>query len=184
MHTINQQDMKISDEEKQELEELYQYYLNNKNIKKMDDIQMHRGSSCYIHSFRVAKRAVQIATSTKRKYNLKNILVGAILHDYYLYDWRTNKALLKKHGKRHPFVANENAKKDFDISPEISEIILSHMWPLTLKYYPHSREAKLVNYVDDITATKEALTSRRYKKKHHQRYIKLISHLFESEKTK
>ena len=170
--------MKITEQEKLELEELYQYFLNNEKIKKMNDIQLHRGSSCYIHSFRVAKRAIQIALSSNRKYNLKNVLIGAILHDYYLYDWRTNKALLKKHGRRHPFVANENAKKDFDISPEVSEIILSHMWPLNLRYFPYSKEAKLVNYVDDITATKEALTSRRYKKKHHDRHLKLISHLF------
>ena len=59
--------MKISELEKLELEELYQYFLNNENIKKMNDIQLHRGSSCYIHSFRVAKRAIQIALSSFSK---------------------------------------------------------------------------------------------------------------------
>ena len=170
--------MKISEKEKQELEDIYQSFLNDPNILRMKDIRMHRGSSCYIHSFRVAKRAIQIALHRK-KYNLKNVLIASILHDYYLYDWRVNRELLKKHGSRHPIIANENAKRDFDIPEEISEIILSHMWPLTLKYYPHSKEAKLVNYVDDITATKEFLTSVKYKKKHQERYTRMIAHLFD-----
>ena len=170
--------MKLSKEEKEELENIYQSFLHDEKIIKMQDIQMHRGSSCYIHSFRVAKRAVQIALHRKN-YNLKNIIIASILHDYYLYDWRRNKELLKKHGSRHPIIANENAKRDFNIGEEISEIILSHMWPLAPKYFPHSKEAKLVNYVDDITATKEFLTSNRYKQRHHERYLKMISKLFD-----
>ncbi len=167
----------LSEIEKIELEKLYQSFLNNDHILKMKTIPMHRGSNCYIHSFKVAKICIKKAVK-KGGYNLSNLLIAAILHDYYLYDWRKNKSLKKKHGSRHPYVANENAKKDFHISSEVSEIILSHMWPLTPKSFPKSKEAKLVNYVDDLVATKEFLLSSRYKKKHEEEYLREISSLF------
>ena len=168
----------LTEEEKAKLENLYQTFLNDKLIQKMKDIPMHRGSNCYIHSFKVAKLSMKKALK-KEGYNLENLLIASILHDYYLYDWRTNKNLRKKHGSRHPIVANENAKKDFHISSEVSEIILSHMWPLTPKNFPKTKEAKLVNWADDVIATKEFLVSRRHKKKHEKEYLDYISTLFD-----
>ena len=48
--------MKITPEEKKHLEELYQKFLNDEKIKRMMQVPMHRGSNCYLHSFKVAKR--------------------------------------------------------------------------------------------------------------------------------
>ena len=53
------------------------------------------------------------------------------------------------------------------------------MWPLTPHLFPKSKEAKLINYVDDVVATREALTSRRFKKKHLERSLKFIERLFD-----
>ena len=85
----------------------------------------------------------------------------------------------KKHGRRHPLVACENAKRDFDISEKIQSIIKSHMWPLTPRLYPKTREAKMLNYIDDVIATREFMTSTKHKKKHAERYAKMIEHLFD-----
>ena len=171
--------MQISEQEKLELEALYQAYKSNPLILKMKEIPMHRGSNCYIHSFKVAKYAIKRAIKKKKTYNLKNVVLGAILHDYYLYDWRTDKSKRKKHGSQHPFIANNNAKRDFEISNEVSEIITTHMWPLTPKHYPKSKEAKLVDFADDVIATREALTCKKYKKKREQEYLKSIEKLFD-----
>lgn len=168
-------------EEKKELEELYQRFLHDEKILKMQDIQMHRGSSCYIHSFRVAKLCIKKAIR-KKKYsmqNLKDLLTAAILHDYYLYDWRKHHELKKKHGRRHPLIACANAVRDFNISKEVQDIIKSHMWPLTPKLYPKTKEAKLVNRMDNHIATREALTFRIFKRKRHEKYMSMISHLFD-----
>ena len=81
--------MYISESEKAQLEEIYQAFLNDERILKMKEISMHRGSNCYIHSFKVAKLAIKRALR-HRKGNLYTILIGAILHDYYLYDWRVD----------------------------------------------------------------------------------------------
>ncbi len=164
---------------KQELENLYQEFLNNELILKMKDIPMHRGSNCYIHSFKVCKLVVKKALKSKKDYHYKALITASILHDYYLYDWREHKELKKKHGRNHPLVAEENARRDFKISEEVSNIIKEHMWPLTPKQFPKTKEAKLVNYVDDVVASKEFATSKRYKAKRQEQYIKYISKLFE-----
>ena len=169
----------ISVETKQELENLYQSFLNNELVLKMKEIPMHRGSNCYIHSFKVCKLVMKKALKSKKEYRYKSLIIASILHDYYLYDWRKDRKLRKKHGKRHPSIANENAKRDFDIDEEVSNIIKTHMWPLTPKDFPKTKEAKLVNYVDDIIATREFMSGSKYKKKREDRYIKYISTLFD-----
>ena len=168
----------ITQEEKDKLEIIYERFLNNHLIEKMKEISMHRGSNTYIHCFLVAKRSIKKAIKKKKKINFEALLVGAILHDYYLYDWRKDRALLKKHGSKHPFVARDNAIRDFGISSEVCDIIVSHMWPFNFKLYPRTIEAKIVAKSDNVIAFKEFLTSIKYKQKHQDERLKYISKLF------
>ncbi|MBQ7276441.1 MAG: HD domain-containing protein [Bacilli bacterium] len=166
------------EEIKRKLEDIYYSFLNNDLIKKMKDIPMHRGSNCYIHSFLVAKLAIKRALRHNKELNLEAILVSSILHDYYLYNWRENKELLNKHGSKHPKVANENAKRDFDIIKLESDIILSHMWPINFKDFPKTTEARIVALADKNVATIEAFTSKKYKMKRINKTMKRIASLF------
>ena len=174
--------MNITLEEKQRLEDLYQTLLHDEKVQNMKNIPMHRGSNCYYHSFKVAKRARKRALKHRQNLDLNVVLFGAILHDYYLYDWRTDKTKKKHHGSQHPYIAASQAKRDFNISPEVEKIIKSHMWPLNIKEYPNSREAKVLSYADKTVAIEEAITSKRYKKKREQKYINHISFLFDETK--
>ena len=172
--------MLISQEEKQKLEGIYQSFIFNEKILRMKEIPMHRGSNCYEHTFKVVKRAIHHCEISKKKnINPEVVLVGAILHDYYLYDWRVDRSKIKTHAKQHELIAAENAIKDFGISKEIKEVIETHMWPINIKNYPKSREAKIVSINDKLVALCEALTSKRYKNKHREKYLKRISKLFE-----
>ena len=166
-------------QEKTELENLYQGFLHNELVVKMKEIPMHRGSNCYIHSFKVCKLVIKKALKSKKEYHYKSLIIASILHDYYLYDWRSDRSKRKKHGKRHPYIADENAKRDFSIDEEVSSIIKSHMWPINPKEFPKTKEAKLVNYVDDIIATREFFCSKRFKNKREEKYLSYISHLFD-----
>ena len=171
--------MKLTQEEKQKLENIYQVFLNDEKIKRMQSISMHRGSNCYEHSFKVAKFAMKIALrGNKKNLNLEALLIGAILHDYYLYDWRKDRSNKKKHSRKHPYLASENASKDFDISKEIKKIIETHMWPFNFKDFPNTKEARIVSIADKNVALCEALTSIAYKNKHRQKYLDYISTLF------
>lgn len=169
--------MKITEEEKKRLEDIYQAFLHDEKILRMEEISMHRGSNCYEHSFKVAKKAIKKSLNRKGV-NLDVVLLGAILHDYYLYDWRKDRSKLKKHGKNHPEIAIKNAIKDFDISEEVKKVIKSHMWPLNIKDYPKSKEAKIVSISDKLVTIGESLTSIKYKQKKREKYLSYISHLF------
>lgn len=170
--------MKISEEQKRELEEIYQQFLHDEKILKMKEIPMHRGSNCYEHCFKVARLAVKRALRHK-KVSLEVVLLASILHDYYLYDWRKNRELLKHHGKLHPGIAAENAERDFGISPVIQKAIRSHMWPINFKDFPKTKEARILSLADKAVCTREALTSIKHKQKRREHYLKQISKLFD-----
>ena len=169
--------MNILEEQKQRLESLYQSFLNDEKILRMKDISMHRGSNCYEHSFKVAKKAIKKSLN-KKNINLEVVLLGAILHDYYLYDWRNDRSKLKKHGKNHPDIAIKNAVNDFNISEEVKKVIKTHMWPINIKDYPNTKEAKIVSISDKAVTIVESFTSKKYKQKKREKYLSHISHLF------
>ena len=168
--------MIISEEEKKRLEDIYQSFLNDEKIKRMQEIPMHFGSNCYVHSFKVAKLSIKKALK-KKSANLENILVGAILHDYYLYDWRKDKEKKKNHGK-HPFVAVENATRDFHINEEVKRIIACHMYPMNKEYKPTTIEEKIVAKCDTKVATIEFLSSSKHKRRVYQKTLIFISTLW------
>ena len=170
--------MKISDEQRKELEAIYQSFLKDERILKMKDIQMHRGSNCYIHSFKVAKLAIKRALH-HNKGDLNTILLGAILHDYYLYDWRVDRSKMKKHLSTHPYVASVNAERDFGIHEPIKKVIQTHMWPVNIKDFPNSKEARIISNADKAIYLKEIVCSRHYKKKREQKYLRQIATLFD-----
>lgn len=169
--------MKLSEEQKQELEKIYQEFLNDPRILRMKEIPMHRGSNCYEHSFKVAKLAVRLAIKHKRL-DVKSVLIAAILHDYYLYDWRKDRSKRKWHGHRHPHLAAQKAVEDFGVSDLVRKAISSHMWPINILEFPCSVEARILSFSDKIIATREAMTSKKHKAKRRQSYLEDISHLF------
>lgn len=169
--------MKISDQEKRELEETYQSFLHDEKILRMKDISMHRGSNCYIHSFKVAQVAIRRALR-HRKGNLYAILVGSILHDYYLYDWHVDRSKMRSHLSSHPYVAAENAERDFGIHEPIKRAITSHMWPVNFSDFPKTKEARIISLADKFIYAKEILCSKRYKAKREEKYLRQINTLF------
>ena len=169
--------MKISDEEKRELEEIYQAFLHDEKILRMKEISMHRGSNCYIHSFKVAQVAVKRALR-HHKGDLKTILLGSILHDYYLYDWRNDHSKKDHHLSAHPYIAAENAARDFGIHEPIKRVIESHMWPVNFSEFPTSKEARIISLADKHIYVKEIFCSKKYKAKREEKYLRQIRTLF------
>jgi len=169
--------MKISEERKKELEDIYQSLLKDEKIRKMKEISMHRGSNCFIHSFKVAKLAIKRALRHKIG-DLYIILVGSILHDYYLYDWRNERDKMKQHLASHPYIAARNALRDFHISEKIKKVIETHMWPVNFRDFPKSKEARIIANADKAIYIKEMFCSKKHKKKKEEVYLLQISKLF------
>ena len=170
--------MKLTNERKQKLEEIYHRYLNDEKVLKMKDVPAHRGSNTYLHTFKLVKEVMRKAIKSKKDLDLENLLIATIFHDYYLYDWRKVKDRPHPHGKYHPHIAVENAKRDFDISDTAAEMMETHMWPFNLFHLPKGKEARLLCNVDTWVALKECLTSRNYKKKTEAKLLSELQSLF------
>ena len=75
---------------------------------------------------------------------------GALLHDFYMYDWHEKK-LSELHGFRHPRAAIKEAIKDYKLTDKEKEMIKHHMFPFTYDM-PKSKEAKILCIADKICA--------------------------------
>jgi len=170
--------MLLDDKRKKTLENTYQYFLNQEKVLKMKEIPTHVGSNCYIHTFKVTKLVMKRAIKSRKDLDLENLLIACIFHDYYLYNWRTTKDRPHPHGKHHPFIASDNARRDFNISEESQGMIKTHMWPFNFFNPPKSKEARLLCNVDTWVALIEDLIPRNIKNKNEQKYLDKISHLF------
>lgn len=146
----------ITQKEYDEFKEIVKNIVNNESFKKMKEIKQHRFTNCYNHSINVATRCFIYAKRKNMKIDLPSLVKGAMLHDFYLYDWRENKKKYKNHSYSHPKVALKNAIEQFGYLNEIEkDIILSHMWPLTFFKFPKYKESYLVCFSDKICALKE-----------------------------
>ena len=103
--------MNLTLERKESLEKTYQYYLHHEALLKMKEIPAHIGSNVYVHTFKVVKQVMKRAIKSRKELDLENLLLAAIFHDYYLYNWRTTKDRPHPHGKYHPTIAADNAKR-------------------------------------------------------------------------
>ena len=124
------------------------------------DFIQHGNVSVYEHCLAVCVCSIKIARMLRIRYDLRALIRGALLHDYFLYDWHVNDDPNRKlHGFFHPSVALENALKDYELSKKEQDIIKHHMFPLTI-IPPMCREAWLVCLADKICAGKETLLRR------------------------
>ncbi|MCR4739770.1 MAG: HD domain-containing protein [Lachnospiraceae bacterium] len=130
----------------------------DENIKRMREYFSHGTISTYKHCLRVAKKSYEIAEKTGIRLSTKEMLRGAMLHDYFLYDWHFKGD--KLHGYNHPHIALKNAAEDFDLTEIEKNIIESHMWPLTLLSIPKCREAVIVCIADKLCSMEETFRMR------------------------
>jgi uncharacterized protein len=144
--------------EEQEFYNIIEDLLNNTTVQQMRRFNQHAGVSCYEHCMQVAYYTYLIC----KKLNLDYISAtrGAMLHDLFLYDWHTHKREDKKwssfHAFKHPKVALQNASSIFQLNAIEQDVILNHMWPVTIKV-PHYKETVIVTFADKLSATQETI---------------------------
>ena len=137
-----------------EFQKAAQPWLHNDKIAQMRDLEHHRGTTIYDHVCNVAHKSYLIAKHCPFRVNTDSVLTIAFLHDYFLYDRKVPKCRLY-HSHRHPVIAAENAKRDFDIGKKEYLGILTHMWPQVPWLFPRSREAWIVCLADKMCAVQE-----------------------------
>jgi len=117
----------------------------------------HGNVSSYDHSVSVAYISAWIAQRFHIDVDMRSLVRGALLHDYYLYDWHVPDPGHKWHGFVHARKALENAARDFNLNATERDIIEKHMFPLTMGP-PRCRESIVVCCADKICAMFEFLS--------------------------
>ena len=121
-------------------------------VRSMKDYIQHGTCTVFAHSVYVSYLSFTICK--KKGLDYKSAARGALLHDFFLYDWHTNDPNRGLHGIAHPGIALKNATAHFDLNELEREIIGKHMWPLTI-IPPKHRESFIVLAVDKYCALKE-----------------------------
>lgn len=141
-------------------------YLSNERVQEMKRFVQHGSVSTYEHCLSVARLSYRIDRALGQRCDPKVLLVGALLHDFYLYDWHDDDGGTHRlHGFRHAKTACLNARQCFDIDEKTGRVIESHMWPLNPERVPPFREAWIVCVADKCVSLHETLFGRRPKKR-------------------
>ena len=119
-----------------------------------DSYVQHGDTTVYDHSYKVALMSCKIADYFGFEVDYIKLIKGALLHDYFLYDWHDVKNGRWIHGFVHPRIALNNAKEDFEISEIEENIILRHMFPL-VPIPPNCVESWIVCIADKLSASAE-----------------------------
>ncbi len=148
----------------QEFKEIIKDITENSSVVSLKEHVQHMKGSRYKHCYEVAFYTYVIT----KKLGLDYISAtrGAMLHDFYFYDWRNKGVEGQKrfHAYRHPRIALNNATENFDLNDLEKDIILKHMWPLTIRL-PRFSESYIVTFVDKYCAMKEFFKFLKYKKR-------------------
>lgn len=123
----------------------------------------HGTMSVHAHVISVAHASLAMAGRLERlgvRIDRASLIRGALLHDYFLYDWHDPDPSHRLHGFTHPFAALARAEEDFDDLTERERNIISrHMFPL-VPIPPTCREAWLVCLADKACALHETIAGR------------------------
>ena len=135
---------------------------NYKEICKLQSLYFQHGTTTVLkHCRNVAYYSLLIAKKLDERFNISfnynNLIIGAFLHDLFLYDWHEKDKSHRMHGFTHAKTALNNAKRDFKINKTEEDMIYSHMFPLNLFRFPKTKEGKILCLADKICAVYETM---------------------------
>lgn len=144
-----------------ENQKIYQKLLVNPKIQLMKQYKQHGSTTTYEHSVHVCKVSYKIGKflhlNTKQ---MKNLIVGSLLHDFYLYDWHDGR--IRKdgiHAWTHPIKALNNAERYFKLNEIQKNMIRCHMFPLCLFHPPKYIESWIIIITDKYCSLVEYLNT-------------------------
>ena len=140
--------------------------INQEKVQEMKQYRQHHKINCFEHCLFVSYNTYLIC----KKHHLDYISAAraGMLHDLFLYDWRKRENGRKGlHAFTHGRTAYEQASTFLKLNDKEKDMIIKHMWPVTIKFqkYPesyivtltdkYSTIAESLHYYTDILHTKK-----------------------------
>ena len=142
------------------VEALVRFYgadvLSSFRIQSQQLICQHGTVSVFDHSFAVACLGLYLVLILGLRVDRRALVRGALLHDFFLYDWHVRDPGHRLHGFTHPRRALTNAKQEFSLNSVEQEVIARHMFPLTPRP-PRCAESAVVCAADKLCALCETV---------------------------
>lgn len=123
--------------------------LRSQGMCLSQSFRQHGDVSVALHCFFAAVVCVRLARALALRVDTRALVRGALLHDYFLYDWHDPDPSHRLHGFRHAGFALRNAGRDFSLGPIERNMIASHMFPMNL-VLPRFRESLLLCLADKV----------------------------------
>ena len=123
-------------------------------VSRMKGYIQHGDTTCMEHCVNVSYLSYLFCRD--HGLNARCAARAGLLHDLFLYDWHFHRRQKgeRLHGFQHPLTALQNAEKAFSLCEMERNIILRHMWPLTLTP-PKYKEAYVVVWFDKYCSLME-----------------------------
>lgn len=144
--------MKTTNEKLEIISEYIKDILSYDKYMQLKSIDHHWEYSIFDHCVNVAYHSYKIAKKLGLDY--KSTTRAGMLHDFFLYNWKTDGPEYGLHGIVHPKIAYSNSIEHFDLNDIEKDIILKHMFPLTITP-PRYFETVILCLVDKACATSE-----------------------------
>lgn len=133
--------------------------LASEGMQQEKSYMQHGRVSVFEHSFKVTCLCLMIAHYLRIRVDRRALIRGALLHDYFLYDWHVPDKSHRLHGFTHADQALMNAEKDFILGQIERDMIKRHMFPLN-PIPPRYRESLILCVADKICALQETVEGR------------------------
>ena len=129
--------------------------VRTEEFRRMKGHRHHVKGTVYDHSLKVAYLCYRHHKRFGMKCDLRELVRGALLHDYFLYDLHGGEGSHRLHWFKHPRHALHNAMKKYPtLTAMQQDMIKHHMFPLTIKP-PATAGGWLVCFYDKVAAVSD-----------------------------
>ncbi len=152
--------MHLTKRELEEFEKIIKDYKQHHAVQLMKKFVQHGSISTYEHCEDVAKHCFWLNRRLHLGANEEDLVIAALLHDFFLYDWHFSTAESHGHATGHAEKARKNAVKYFNVNPKVQKLISGHMWPVNITKVPSDREAAILVIMDKYCSLLETIFKR------------------------
>lgn len=150
---------------------IVQDLLDDETVNDLASFKHHKFTNRLEHSLCVSYSSYKWAK--RLRLNYVEVARAALLHDLF-FNMMVDSKNSREHLVRHPEIALENAKKIVELTDLEQDIIVSHMFLVTMTHIPKYKESLLVSLIDKTTSVKEVCILP-FKQKYSARKLKYLN---------